>query len=478
MAAHLSTTQLSIRASCERCRLHKLKCIASPPNSSASGGRCQRCIRAATECVFSRRSNSKREPASSEDLCSLSQKNTLPTSSPHSATLMQPPMLFDMNETQSEQRETSIQRAGAVIDPGLHFSSPNPQFVAHNPALDCDMGLIDPNIHYQLPLHSLDSQPLHLSIDLGLLTPEAETVGFTGDKISSPSPAGSSASSPSSSSTVSDGQQTYSRRVATKSLLNPALTLEESLDELANQAWEQEGSRSDFGHYPVGSVLHLFQEFIDTVTSVRELRSHDHLRDGQQDFKHGGLPFYRSEADEPMGWQNTTRFAKSTSQLDTSLVLLVLSCYATLTRIGTTVLGHFKRHLEGNTGQRDDLLAAITVDKCDFTATTRLGELAMRTESYTQIHAAFNLLLEMLERATWALAPTLHHPTSQASNGIPSGNFDVALAIEAQMQLADDRTAPLCSRLRESEAGLLSSFAEREENSSELRDLLRRKMGL
>lgn len=387
-------------------------------------------------------------------------------------------MLFDSDETQSEWCETSCQKVGAVRNNGLRFSGSNSPFVVPNSTLDFGMGLIDPSIHYQLPLQSFNSEFLYLTHDLSLPTPEAETAGLTGDKISSPSLTGSSASSTSTHSTISDGQQMDTRRMATKSLLTLAMTLEESLDKLANRTWEQGGSRSDFDHYPVGSVLHLFQEFIDIVDGLRKPRSRDHLRDDQQGFKPAGLPFYRSNVDEPTAWQNTTPFANSTSQLDTSLALLVLSCYATLTGIGTTVLGHFKQHLESDTGQRDDLPAATTVDKCDFTATTRLGELAMPTESYTQLHTAVSLLLEMLERATWALAPLVHHPTSPAPNAITSSNFDVSLAIGAQMQLADERAAPLCSCLRESAAGLLSASAELEGHSSELKDLLRRKMGL
>ncbi|KAJ8126337.1 hypothetical protein O1611_g7304 [Lasiodiplodia mahajangana] len=113
------------------------------------------------------------------------------------------------------------------------------------------------------------------------------------------------------------------------------------------------------------------------------------------------------------------------------------------------------------------------MDKCGFTATTRLGELAMQAESYTQIHAAVSLLLEWLEKATWALAPLPHHPISQAS-----GTFSATLEIEAQMQPADERNAPLYSCLGESAAGLLNSFAEREENYSGMKDLLQRKIGL
>ncbi|KAI0870015.1 hypothetical protein GGS24DRAFT_505187 [Hypoxylon argillaceum] len=459
MSVHPSTTQLSIRASCERCRLHKLKCIASSPHSLTSEGRCQRCIRAATECVFSRRNNSKRSQTSLENPGSPSQKNTLPTPGQDGSALMLPTTLFNLDETQND-------------NPGLQFSGSNTPFLPHNSALDCDMDFIAPSFHYQLPLQSLNSQPLHLTHGLGL-NPEAETAGLTGDNAFSPALEGSSASSTLSPSTISDGQQTYPRRVATKSLLTLAMTLEESLDKLVKQTREQEDSRSDFDHYPVGSVLHVFQEFIDTIGGLKELRSRDHLHDDQQDFKHGGFPFCQLKADELTTRPNTTPFAKSTSQLDTSLVLLVLSCYATLTRIGDTVLGHFKQHLEGNTGQRDDQPATVAVSKCGFTAATRLGELAMRAGSYTQIHATVSLLLELLEKATSALAPLLHHPTSRASS-----KFDVALAIEAQMQLADERTAPLCSCLREGAAGLLSSFAEREENSSELKDLLRKKMGL
>ncbi|KAI0115702.1 hypothetical protein GGR51DRAFT_556145 [Nemania sp. FL0031] len=459
MSAHLSTTQPSIRASCERCRLHKLKCIASSSNSLTNEARCQRCIRAATECVFSRRSSSKRRQASSEDIDPLYQNNTLPAPSLDESALMRPTMSFDLDEGQSD-------------NPGLNFSSSNTYFTAQNPALHYGMGLIDPKMQFQLPVQSLNNQSLHLSHSLGVLTPESETAGLVGNETSS-SLAGSSASSM-STSTVLDGQQMYPRRVATKSLLTLAMTLEETLDKLANQTWEQEANRSSFDHYPVGSVLHLFQEFIDTIAGLGELRSRDHLRNDQQDFKHGTPHFYQPKADESTAWRSTAPLAKSTPKLDTSLVLLVLSCYATLTRIGTTVLGHFKQHLEGgNAGQRDDVPAAIVVDKCSFTATTQLSELATQAKSYTQIHAAVNLLLELLERATCALAPLLHNPISQHSS-----NFDVALAIEAQMQLADKRTAPLRSCLRESAAGLLSSFAEREENSSELKDLLRRKMGL
>ncbi|KAJ5498173.1 hypothetical protein N7453_007224 [Penicillium expansum] len=58
---------LSIRTTCDRCRFHKLKChparscFASDIESGGPEfGRCQRCIRAGTPCIFSRRTKSRR----------------------------------------------------------------------------------------------------------------------------------------------------------------------------------------------------------------------------------------------------------------------------------------------------------------------------------------------------------------------------------------------------------------------------------
>lgn len=51
---------LSMRASCDRCRFHKLKCVV---NSEGNPGRheCARCIRAKVECVYSQRARAKRQ---------------------------------------------------------------------------------------------------------------------------------------------------------------------------------------------------------------------------------------------------------------------------------------------------------------------------------------------------------------------------------------------------------------------------------
>ncbi|KAI1826620.1 hypothetical protein F4861DRAFT_536931 [Xylaria intraflava] len=477
MSTQLPDNQLSIRASCDRCRVQKLKCIVSPPKSKTSEVRCQRCIRAATECVFSRRSNSKRERVASEDLRPPSRKRSaLPTPSQDGTAPIQPTALFDVDETPREWCEPNIQDMATVINPDLQFGGPTAHFMTPEPTPDFDMGLIDPNLHYQLPLQSLNNELLNLSHDLGLLTPEPEPMrsacyNFSPD-LSPPSLAGSSVSSNSSVSALSDGQQTNPRRIAAKSLLTLSMTLEESLDQLANQTW-QGGSRGSFDHYPVGSVLHLFQEFIDTVAGLRGLRLCDSFRDDQKDFNSGDLPFYPPKADEPTAWQNATPSSNSTSQLDASLMLIVLSCYATLTRICTIVLGHFKQHLKANTAHCTSAPPATTANKCDFTATTCLGELARPTESYTQIHTAASLLLELLEKATYALTPV--RPTSQTSNHIAPGNFDVSSAIGAHMQPTDYPTA---SCLVESAAGLRSAFVELEEKSSELKELLRRKMRL
>src|SRR6478752_7539933 len=50
----------SVRASCDRCRFHKLKCIVNAEDKSVQQ-KCARCIRAKVECVYSQRARPKRQ---------------------------------------------------------------------------------------------------------------------------------------------------------------------------------------------------------------------------------------------------------------------------------------------------------------------------------------------------------------------------------------------------------------------------------
>ncbi|KAM0317665.1 hypothetical protein ACHAO8_002216 [Botrytis cinerea] len=50
----------SVRASCDRCQIHKLKCIVNAEDKSVQQ-KCTRCIRPKVECVYSKRARPKRQ---------------------------------------------------------------------------------------------------------------------------------------------------------------------------------------------------------------------------------------------------------------------------------------------------------------------------------------------------------------------------------------------------------------------------------
>ena len=50
----------SVRASCDRCQIHKLNCIVNAEDKSVQQ-KCTRCIRPKVECVYSKRARPKRQ---------------------------------------------------------------------------------------------------------------------------------------------------------------------------------------------------------------------------------------------------------------------------------------------------------------------------------------------------------------------------------------------------------------------------------
>lgn len=387
----------------------------------------------------------------------------------------QPPSCLDFDGTQRLHEETAIQKLTTRAEAGFTFYGPSDHshFTAlHATSSGLEIDASDPTLRSAFPLQNLEDDIRVFPQKLCLPSPAGEKPALATYDALPPASTDSQASTNSSSSTLPEGHRISSRRSATKLLLRLAANLQERLEALENGTWQQQGECwNDLDQYPVGSVLHLCQEFIDLGTALRASCCNDHFLGCQQGFRPSGYPVHFPEARSPAAGQNTTTSTEPAFHSDTSVTLILLSCYATLTAIGITVLGHFYQHLNTTT-YRDDTAA---VAGCNFypAPTTRLGELSPSGESYTRIHMALNLLLDSLEKAKGAVAPV--HTASQVPSNMPSP--DVTSSIEARMT-RDRMTAPLYRSLIESIIDVQNTFTELEEKAAELKKLLRRKMGL
>lgn len=476
MSDHLSANQVSLRLSCNRCRIQKLKCTIDPSKSSADKACYQRCIRASVDCVFGRRTKSKRNSTILDS--QASDKRTSAMMLPDGSTVVQSDRCSDLNNGQNSCDETPSQNlpTTAETDFALYSVTDHLQLDLEA-ASEIEVGNNDPILCFDFPSWSLEDDIRIFSSESGLLSPESDRAGLAGHKPLTPALAASRLSSSQGSSAISGSHEISSQPAATKLLLSLATKLQERLETLETSTWQQREIWHDLDQYPIGSVLHLCREFVDLGTALRRFRYSNHLPSHQREFQSSSYPICFPEAHSQGFGQETTLPTNSISHSDTSITLILLSCYVTLTRIGTTVLGHFYHYL--NTRIYPDEMNSGRGYGLHHSPSTRLGELSPASETYIRIHMAINLLLESLELAKCASVPAysiqpIHTALEVTENRMPDPDFKSL--IESQIG-RDKRTAPLYWGLMESATGVQSAFIDLEEKAAELKSLLQAKMG-
>ncbi|KAK4868791.1 hypothetical protein LT330_006399 [Penicillium expansum] len=419
---------LSIRTTCDRCRFHKLKChparscFASDIESGGPEfGRCQRCIRAGTPCIFSRRTKSRRATRNvrtgqssvqitrglEDDVQDCDATRSLNPSRVQLRGGVKPgPAEADAtlarSETPDNQRiaELSPFEDAYVrwpLENELHFpgtfnigDNANAPFMYTN-SMVTGIGDMQPYGNYEtLPGQSRDDE----NIERGPMMPQALTP-VTNETQSSSGRPGSEVNGTALDGTASMGM-----------LLRLVADLHTRLAVLETISWRSECSFQDVQHYPIGSVLHLSQTFTSLV--------------------HGF---------------NSSIFT------DPAVAPILFSCYVTLTKIYTVVLHQFQNYLHSQPSGRQVCTSQLNMrlgpDAC-------LADVPQSNAPRSNVHTGICVLLESLQQAEKAMpadldVKALHHVWPQPWQGLSDATSNTHLVFRA---LADE-VADIKQLLRE-----------------------------
>jgi hypothetical protein len=404
-----SNAFLSIRTSCNRCRIQKLKCIIVSETPS-----CQRCTRALVPCVFGRRER-KRRTTSEDAVVKTSWPQSPSESPPHNlypditdgkvgttdALLLsetEPFPFYDNDPTASA--EESLNGESTTMNQ-LHegfFSN-----ACQDDSIMGDGELLGYNIPYpahdqeQVPVtrHEFLPHPLtnDWNSDFGEGDPFTEFPTF-------PKPKG-----------------------ASTALLQFAANLHERLDALENEpSWRCESARMD--DYPIGSVLQLANKLQSLGISLQR-------DDCSDDSTYGGRPQHSTNTTglisehrlSPSETGHTEDLCSSSStashRFETSVSLILLSCYVTLLRVSTVVLGHFQEYLLAHPSARPRAPSMIAAQG----SVVCLGDLVLLNQSHDRIHTAIYMLVSSLEQVEEALClpPQVRHASVKQTSDDATG---------------------------------------------------------
>ncbi|KUI56334.1 putative transcriptional regulator LovE [Cytospora mali] len=338
-----TTTLQSIRSSCDRCRLQKLKCTV--PAETDGPVPCERCTRAKVPCVFGRRrranrlSDTKKRPALTTDSKSPSPSpgpsvgNMLATPSPTSASTAAPPDLqAQLNGLADFESEATRSANGVQPWDGLTLE-------LHNAGSDQNV------LGHQADLNDWEWLQHDFGLDGGTCVIDVDPLDPT---LRSTSPIFPAPSRPTDMKrTINDNGNTMPGNSATRQrLVSLVADTEKCLQTLEEGPWQHNSSRG-LDDYPVGAVLHLIQEFTAIAGPILSRAAATGTKTASQSH-----PEQVSEATSCGETQTTERDDSDLGintptglGIDTPTTLLVLCGYMWLIRIYSTVLDHFQMHL-------------------------------------------------------------------------------------------------------------------------------------
>ncbi|EAQ90436.1 predicted protein [Chaetomium globosum CBS 148.51] len=469
----------SIRSSCDRCRLQKLKCTVQ---SMESDGRmvCERCVRAKVPCAFGRRRRASRPSDTKKQGDSSTRRSTAPRTTNPEPTVLTPPL-----STTSSTSEQTL--GGATPSPTLATSS---ALEAPLETLaECEPDTTAPTYSYHHHHHDsyqlgegpptpfpnpattgggsgssmMDwdwlEQDFHAN-ELYCLDPEllASAPASTSTSTGSPTahhralPDGGSGSSTMSMGGGADTPFSTTASVAGRRLPALIAEMQQRLEALENGAWLHDGAQS-FDHYPIGAVLRLSQEFGALAGQVLGMAATYGGGGGVPPSDVAGLQMMAAVGGGG-GLYELGRGGLAEGGSSTATVLLVLGGYVFLVRLYGLVLGHFHAHLNripsGSLGGHMHSTPAPTTSP-----TLQLGELPSggAMPDVSRIHAALGMLLA-----------ALHSVEEQLGQG-----GEVAREMVVSILTQGSGLEP---------AKLQDGFGDLGEKVRSVKELLREKMGL
>ncbi|KAH6637107.1 hypothetical protein F5144DRAFT_206568 [Chaetomium tenue] len=465
----------SIRSSCDRCRLQKLKCTVQ---SMESDGRmvCERCVRAKVPCAFGRRRRASRPNDTKKQGDTSTRRSTAPRTTNQEPTVLTPPL--------STTSSTSEQALGGATPPPTIATTSALEAPLETLA-ECEPDTTAPTYSYHhyhhdphqpggsppTPFHNPTTtsgggsmmdwdwleQDFHPN-DLYCLDPELLASAPPSTSTGSPTahhrhlPDGSSSTITMGPGGGADTPFSTTASVAGRRLPALIAEMQQRLEALENGAWLHDSAQS-FDHYPIGAVLRLSQEFGALAGQVLGMAATygGPPPDLQMMAAVGGVAGGGGAGLYELGRGGGMAEGGSS----TATVLLVLGGYVFLVRLYGLVLGHFHAHLNRipsgslHGGHMHSTPAPTT------SPTLQLGELPSggAMPDVSRIHAALGMLLA-----------ALHSVEEQLGQG-----GEVAREMVVSILTQGSGLEP---------AKLQDGFGDLGEKVRSVKELLREKMGL
>ncbi|KAK4247712.1 hypothetical protein C7999DRAFT_14287 [Corynascus novoguineensis] len=431
----------SIRSSCDRCRLQKLKCTvqtAEPDGPMV----CERCVRAKVPCVFGRRRRASKRGAdtssSSSSTTSLKRQSTTPPG-------YQDPGI--LTPSSSASASTGDLVLGGTTPPPppppSSISQPQPppgQAYYSSGGLETPLETLaecEQEATYQSAYHSQQHPWGHLTSafpggglegqhggdsmlgwdwmdqdfspdELHYLEPELLSATPPSASSDSPTPGTYQPATTDGADIMMDGSHSSNNSaLSTASAAGrrlPALIAEmqRRLEKLENGSWLHESSARSFDRYPIGAVLQLSHEFGVVAGQVLGIAVGGTSSQGGPPALaaaaggegSGGGGRVSGEGTATSNNNNNSNNQNNNSN-NTATVLLVLGGYLLLVRLYGLVLAHFRAHLHRIPS---GATATIKTTATSSSGALRLGELPSggALADVSRIHAALGMLLASL----------------------------------------------------------------------------------
>ncbi|KAK7746563.1 hypothetical protein SLS62_009360 [Diatrype stigma] len=436
MASSSRVNQQSIRSSCDRCRFQKLKCTVL-----IDAEKCERCARAKVDCVFSRRAKARRlsdtQNQNVMDKRSSGHKH-MPDPRPMELGSISPVILDSFSESRVNNDypllDSQLRYRGTWDSSpfGGHGSDIAIDEIAHNMLYDRealgdyqpDHGRAEDNLfNFAVPSSFPDrhaSQP-------------TAPFGQEGGRFAYPRahmPQGSHShhgGDPGRDSPTTGSEDGSSHAIPRLSAL--VAEIYETCGMLKDSHWAANmHNPAAMNDYPIGRVLHLSQEFTHVLQNMAwttgRLPSSDldpmspsdcvdpQISSSYPSSAYGlaipisnGSVIGQSAGILEAGLQERAAFASRQSPspagcglIDAPVMLLVLSCFISLTKLYGIVFTHFESHLSGlppaslSTGSAADIGLIRSRG-------LQLGELPLLDETYSKTYTGVRMLLDTFQSA-------------------------------------------------------------------------------
>ncbi|KAK3935593.1 hypothetical protein QBC46DRAFT_422039 [Diplogelasinospora grovesii] len=411
---------LSIRASCDRCRSRR---SATEQDQKPNG--------------------SRRRPMTASISVSIADGRTAPTvsapnpvSNPSDAQNCPDSVAEEAQATTPKTQMTARDEAFAFYDSWNQASTQNEMALLQAPgAGGADNTFLEYTFQENTTIHD---RQLFTS-DISLVSEGDGELNFLNYGVVTSSASESQSTSGLGCTPTKTDPATSDSSAATRLLLNLASDLHERREALENGPWQLEKARPALDGYPIGIVLCLSQELTNVANALRGSQYIDECSASNRRVQPNDQGNCIS-AEDPTTLRDISAATTCSPSLDISVTLILLSCYVTLTRISTTVLGHFENYLHCHpTGVV--MVLPLTVYP---TSAACLSDLPLTNAPYNRIHTAMCMLLNSLEQAEEALGLPFTMRSAAGLSGLQSGGCISETETEAEA-LSDDADGHMAS---------------------------------